>query len=115
MTWLIIALANGLLPAHHQTIIQTNVDFLSITPRTINPNKKMIEINQVSLMKLHLKIIICNFTSILSKERWVNSSPPSAAYMRQWTESALVQIMAGRLFGAKPLSKPMLLYCQLDP
>ena len=44
-----------------------------------------------------------------------NSSPPSAAYMRQWIGSALVQIMACRLFGAKPLSKPMLGYCQLDP
>ena len=27
----------------------------------------------------------------------------------------LLQIMACRLFGAKPLSKPMLPYCQLDP
>ena len=35
--------------------------------------------------------------------------------MRQWIGSALVQIMACRLFGAKPLSKPMLGYCQLDP
>ena len=42
-------------------------------------------------------------------------SPPSAAYMRQWIGPALVQIMACRLFGAKPLSKPMLDYCQLDP
>ena len=46
---------------------------------------------------------------------WVNSSPLSAMYMRQWIRSALVQIMACRLFGAKPLSKPMLGYCQLDP
>ena len=30
----------------------------------------------------------------------LNSSPPSDAYMRQWTVSALVQIMACRLFGA---------------
>ena len=48
----------------------------------------------------------------------INSSPPSAAYimyMRQRIGSALVQIMACRLFGAKPLSKPMLRYCQLDP
>ena len=44
----------------------------------------------------------------------INSSPPSVAYKRQWTGSALVQIMACRLFGAKPLSKPMLGYCQLD-
>ena len=35
--------------------------------------------------------------------------------MRQWTGSTLVQIMACRLFGTKPLSKPMLGYCQLDP
>ena len=28
--------------------------------------------------------------------------PPSAAYMRQWIRSALVQIMAFRLFGANP-------------
>ena len=40
---------------------------------------------------------------------WFNSSPPSAAYMRHWIGSALVQIMACRLFGAKPLFKPMLL------
>ena len=44
-----------------------------------------------------------------------NSSPPSAAYMRQWIGSTLVQIMACRLFGAKSLSKPVLGYCQLDP
>ena len=36
-----------------------------------------------------------------------NSSPPSAAYMRQWIRSALVKIMACHLFGAKPLSKLM--------
>ena len=31
----------------------------------------------------------------------------------QWSGSSLVQIMACRLFGAKPLSEPMLTYCQL--
>ena len=45
----------------------------------------------------------------------INTSPPSAAYMRQWTGSALVQVMACRLLGAKPLPKPMLIYCQLGP
>ena len=35
--------------------------------------------------------------------------------MRQWFRSALVQIMACRLFGDKPLSKPLLGYCQLEP
>ena len=44
----------------------------------------------------------------------VNSSPPSAAYMCQLIGSALVQIMACRLFGAKPLPEPMLAHCQLD-
>ena len=44
----------------------------------------------------------------------LNSSSPSTAYMRQRMKSALVQIMACRLFGTKPLSKPMLGYCQLD-
>ena len=42
----------------------------------------------------------------------INSSPPRATYMRQWIKSALVQIMACRLLGAKPLSKPMLGYWQ---
>ena len=42
--------------------------------------------------------------------RSIKSSPPTAAYMRQWIGSALVQIMACRLFGAKPLSKPMLFF-----
>ena len=45
----------------------------------------------------------------------MNSSPPSATYLYQWIRSALVLIMACRLFSAKPLSKPMLGYCQLDP
>ena len=31
---------------------------------------------------------------------WFNSAPPSAAYMRQWTVLALVQVMACHLFGA---------------
>ena len=34
-------------------------------------------------------------------------TPPSAAYMRGWIGWAMVQIMACRLFGAKPLSKQM--------
>ena len=40
----------------------------------------------------------------------INSSPSSAAYTSQWTVSALVQIMASCLLGAKPLSKPMMGY-----
>ena len=44
-----------------------------------------------------------------------NSSPPSAGYMHQGTEPALVQSIACRLFGAEKLAEPMLTYCQLDP
>ena len=44
----------------------------------------------------------------------INSSPPSATYMCQWNGSVLVQIMACRFFGTKPLSEPTLTYCQLD-
>ena len=50
-------------------------------------------------------------TFIYSRYNDVNSSLPSAAYMRQWTESALVQVMACRLFCAKPLPEPVLAYC----
>ena len=50
-------------------------------------------------------------TNILS----LNSSPPSATYMRLWNGSSLVQIMDCRLDGTKPLSEPMLTYCQLEP
>ena len=35
--------------------------------------------------------------------------------MRRWTGSALVQLMACRLFGTKPLIEPMLIYSQFDP
>ena len=34
--------------------------------------------------------------------------------MRQWIMAALVQMMARRLYGAKPLCKPMMGYFQLD-
>ena len=44
----------------------------------------------------------------------LNSSSRSVTYMCQWVGSTLFQIMAFRLFGAKPLSKPMLDYCWLD-
>ena len=33
----------------------------------------------------------------------------------QWTGSTLVQVMACRLFCAKPLPEPVLTYCQLNP
>ena len=63
-----------------------------------------------------MSLIIYTFDIITTSpwDQWVTSSPLSAAYMHQWTESALVQIMACRLNGAKPLSEPVLTYCQID-
>ena len=55
----------------------------------------------------HLAICIAQY--------FVNSLRPSDAYMRQQPRTSLVQIMVCHLFGAKPLSKPMLEYCQLNP
>ena len=61
-----------------------------------------------------MKILI-DFSLITCLRHDINSFLPSAAYMRRWTGSALVQVMACPLFGAKPLPEPMLIYCQLDP
>ena len=44
-----------------------------------------------------------------------NSLRLSDAYMRQYNMPKLLEIMACHLFWAKPLSEPMLPYCQLDP
>ena len=40
----------------------------------------------------------------------INSSSPSAAYLCRWTGATLLQVMSCRLFGAKPLPDPMLIY-----
>ena len=45
----------------------------------------------------------------------VNSLRPSGVCMRRWTGSALVQVMACRLFGDKLLSGPMLEYGYFEP
>ena len=48
-----------------------------------------------------------------TRPQQINSSPPSAAYMRQLTWSQLVRIMACRLFGANLLLDPILTFCPL--
>ena len=50
----------------------------------------------------------------VTRPQWVNSALPSTAYIRWWTESTLVQVMACCLFGAKPLTEPIRTYCQLN-
>ena len=84
-------------------------------------------INNLSILlpnKMHLISDVCHKNSVSAKRQNYRersdfqliliSSPSNAAYMHQWIWSALLKIMACRLFGAKPLSKPMLGYCQLD-
>ena len=46
---------------------------------------------------------------------WDRLTHRGDAYMRNWTGSTLVQVMACRLLGAKPLPEPVVTYCQLDP
>ena len=50
----------------------------------------------------------------VTRDQWVNSSPPGATYMHQWTGSALVQVMAWCRRGDKPLPELMVAYCELD-
>ena len=49
------------------------------------------------------------------KKPELNSLWPSDAIWHLTSGSTLVQVMACRLEGAKPLPEPMLTYCQLDP
>ena len=44
-----------------------------------------------------------------------SSAAPSATYMRQGTGSPLIEVMACRLFGNKPLPDATLPYYELDP
>ena len=56
-----------------------------------------------------------SFLRLLFRCPVFNSLKPSDAYMHQQTKPPLIQIMARHLFSAKPLSEPMLIYCQLVP
>ena len=49
-----------------------------------------------------------------TKQEGINPSWPNDAYMRQWTRPPVVQIMACRFWGVKPLSEPMLIYSRLQ-
>ena len=67
-------------------------------------------------MRLPCKQLIDKFAEMIAaKFMLLMLTHPSAAYMRRWTVSALVQVVVCRLFGAKPLPEPMVTHCQLDP
>ena len=69
-----------------------------------------IQHNNTGLQADKARIICVVWPVLLS-----NASLAGVPHMRQWTGSALVQIMACRLFGAEPLPEPRLTYCKLDP
>ena len=63
-------------------------------------------------------IISLNYTFIflvLSAKYWKKTFLPNAAFICRWTGSPLVYIMAFICFGAKPLSKPMMISHQSHP
>ena len=119
---------NGLSPDPRQANICANAGILLIRPLEENFNDIFITIHTFSFKKIYLKMSsgkwlpFCLGLNELKEQLVfgdnnplpINSFPPSATYMRPWIESALVQIMACRLFGAKPLSKPVLVHCPLD-
>ena len=118
----VIVSDNGFLPGQHQAIIWTNAGILLIRTFGTNFSEILSEIHIFSFKKMHLKILsakwqqLCHDISVLKGNDFnpsipLLSSPPSATYMRQWTRTALVQIMACCLIGAKPLSEPVLEYC----
>ena len=73
------------------------------------PNQQSGKILYRHLLWLFCQYIVApNSLFTLIVQRW--SSPTSAAYMLWWTRSALIQVMACRLFDAKQLPEPMLTF-----
>ena len=76
-------------------------------------------LNHIDILSIGIQEIKCiqilKSRKVFIQGNTINSSPPGDAYMRQWIRSVLVQIMACRLFSAKPISIPMLGYSQLNP
>ena len=79
----------------------------------VRPSLRNTSVCQEPTVAFHHSSRRVNMSTVVQCGHQINSFLPSAAYMRQWIGSALVQIMACRLFGAKPLSKKMLRFCQL--
>ena len=76
-------------------------------------NRIKYDIETIFHKHMHLKLSSPNGDHFL-RASCVNSLRPSDGFMRQWTVPLLVQIMACRLFGDNPISKPMMVQCQLD-
>ena len=84
-----------------------------------NEFKKMFSFVVMSLLGTgtSVGIMIMKFRSCfcIGPVQWnLNALRPRCAYVCQKTRPSLAQIMACCLIGAKPLSEPMLTYCQFD-
>ena len=120
----IIGSDNGLSPGRRQAIIWTNAGILLIEPLGTNFSEILIGIQIFSFTKMPLKMssakwrlfgLGLNDLTTPPSGQWVNSMRPSEACMRHQSRQSLVQIMVCLVFDTKPLSEPMLYYCQLDP
>ena len=71
-----------------------------------------VSINIVELVSSEAQLVHWGWCCAIITQQW----PIEVEwYMHQLTTPSLVQIMSCRLISAKPLSEPMLEYCQLDP
>ena len=117
MVYQTIGRRNSHCPRWHRSLLYHLVDpeaslwnscFCPFQPKSsfhLAPNQSDRSSNtMLPLQKNNSEKLICGHTSLSS----LKTSPPSAAYMRRWTGSALIQIMACLLFSAKPLPEPML-------
>ena len=67
------------------------------------------------MCKIRRWLIYVDSGAIITGFDLYNSLRPGDLYERHWTGSSFGQIMTCCQFSAKPLSKPMLTYCQKDP
>ena len=98
-------------PTLHCNMISHYHQWVSMTTQDLQQDSF---VSHASVRWMVLRIMFLS-QQIFTVKNNVNSSPPTAAYLCQRIGSTLVLIMACHLFGAKPLSKSMLGYCQLNP
>ena len=122
---IIIGSYNGLSPGRRQAIIRTNAGILLTGSIGTYFSAILIEILIFSFQKRRLKVSsakcrpfrVGNISKgIFLKYIWCLLIKLRCNFFHgiQSTLSTLIQLMAGRLFGAKPLSDPMLGYCRFD-
>ena len=78
---------------------------ITVTEQYLYPLKCILPSSSLHILFPQLLHISLSLYILLPPSLNINTSPPSTTYMHQWTESALVQVMACRLFGTKPLPK----------